>query len=226
MNLRWQLIENIGVLYTINGEEKTAMVNLNVFAFCGTLENEIELIILPYEGQTMINVSELETDVTIVIKEIYDAGHFDLYFEEDGFRIELMGEKWCLAGTPSGAYTVPTTVAGKNVDIVFIDNLNGTPTFAEPVKLSSNSLSTYNPWSVAKVVVTTADVDFIFDVYIELHGGVLKELDLSACGDNITIPENVLANGYENSKNVIIYVNETVKAKYADYDFIQVKPTE
>ena len=62
---------------------------------------------------------------------------------------------------------------------------------------------------------------------IPLFCNGLTVVDLSACGDDITFPELVLneKSTYYSSLEVI-YVNETVKAKYADYDFIQVKPTE
>ena len=223
MNLRWRLIENIGVLYTINGEEKTAMLNFAFLAFIGDLENEIEFLVMPYDGQTAMGVrGGVEDGDIIVIKKIYDAGHSDTFYEENGFAVYLNNSKWCLINTPEGEYTIPTTVGGQHVDEVWVDYIKGTPTFDRSVRLGDFGGS---GWEVSTVVLTTPDVSFFMgDGVLPWRG--LTVVDLSACGDNITIPEEVLNKEYGYSSVEVIYVNETVKAKYADYDFIQVKPTE
>ena len=79
-------------------------------------------------------------------------------------------------------------------------------------------------YSPTKVKVTTNDLEFIFNYTLWNN---LTELDLSEIEGNIVIPEEILSNGgplRQENEDCVIYVSAAVKANYADYDFIQVKP--
>ena len=72
--------------------------------------------------------------------------------------------------------------------------------------------------SIEKIIVTTPDVSFIFELE-KFECLSLKELDLSACGDNIEISTTFT----EKYADVKIYVSPTVKAKYPSNDNIIAK---
>ena len=149
------------------------MLNYNLVGFMGDLENEIKFLVLYSDGMIGMIVTEgVGESNIVVIKEIYDAGHSGIYYEENGFAVYLSSGsgKWVLVKTPDSEYTVPTMVGGQPVDEVWVDLIGGTPTFASPVSLGCWDVVYWH--KVDTVVVTTPDVSFIMN-----DSPILQRLD-------------------------------------------------
>ena len=155
---------------------------------------------------------------SIILNNIYEIGEAENCVAEDEFVLYCRGfyNDGILVGTPNTSYEVPTTVAGRTVESIAMDSISGIPTFTTPVNLYFIDLSDVCPQSIK---ITTPDLDFFFTPYINTYYYNLQELDLSECGDNITIPEEFLAK----YTNVTIYVTSAVKEKYQDYSNVIVK---
>ena len=150
----------------------------------------------------------------IIINQIYEIGNVDNCVEENGFTAFFQNDNWNLCYSPNTEYIVPKTVNGKSIDKIWIDFISGTPIFAEPITIDF----TGDVISIEKIIVTTPDVSFIFELE-KFECLSLKELDLSACGDNIEISTTFT----EKYADVKIYVSPTVKAKYPSNDNIIAK---
>ena len=150
----------------------------------------------------------------IIINQIYEIGNVDNCVEENGFTAFFQNDNWNLCYSPNTEYIVPKTVNGKSIDEIWIDFISGTPIFAEPITIGC----TGDVISIEKIIVTTPDVSFIFELE-KFECLSLKELDLSACGDNIEISTTFT----EKYADVKIYVSPTVKAKYPSNDNIIAK---
>ena len=207
------LAKKYTVVYTEDGEEKkantitgwlgagiTSRILIDENCGIGFLNNRIYTL----------NLQNKE----IIIKQIYERGNVDNCVEENGFTAFFQNGNWSLCDSPSTEYIVPKTVAGKNINEVWIDWIRGIPKFTEPIAVGNVGDSGW----VEKIIVTTPDVDFIFELE-KCNGLLLKELDLSACGDNIEIPTTFT----EKYADVKIYVSPTVKAKYPSNDNIIAK---
>lgn len=148
--------------------------------------------------------------------KIYDAGpRTDLAFEGDFIAwFNDSNGKWELAKAPSESYEVPHTVNGKAIEGVILDCCYASEIIInEPIVLGC--------WDafpvIDKIILKTQDVDWFFTSVASLN--YINNLDLSQCGDNITIPEDILEGGNLGK----IYVSPEVKAKYPDNDKIVAK---
>jgi len=148
-----------------------------------------------------------------ILKKIYDVGPSTTYFEENGFTIVDNGGNLCLIKTPNTNYVVPETVAGKEINTVFMDCISGEPTFTKEVSLYAEVANMVT----GNIKIISNNLDFWFE---ELSGNLefLKlNVDLTECGDSIVFPQEYLDAG------ITTYVTSAVKANYADYDNIIAK---
>ena len=207
------LAKKYTVVYTEDGEEKkantitgwlgagiTSRILIDENCGIGFLNNRIYTL----------NLQNKE----IIINQIYEIGNVGNCVEENGFTAFFQNDNWNLCYSPNTEYIVPKTVNGKSIDKIWIDFISGTPIFAEPITIGC----TGDVSSIEKIIVTTPDVSFIFELE-KFECLSLKELDLSACGDNIEIPTTFT----EKYADVKIYVSPTVKAKYPSNDNIIAK---
>lgn len=208
-----KLTKKYTVVYTEDGEEKrtstttgwtgiaiASRIQIDENCEIGFIENFLYTLNLPNKE--------------IIIKQIYEIGNVDNCVEENGFTAFFQNDNWNLCYSPNTEYIVPKTVNGKSIDKIWIDFISGTPIFAEPITIGC----TGDVSSIEKIIVTTPDVSFIFELE-KFECLSLKELDLSACGDNIEIPTTFT----EKYADVKIYVSSTVKAKYPSNDNIIAK---
>ena len=91
-----------------------------------------------------------------------------------------------------------------------MDMIQGIPTFTFPVTLQTCD-STVN---LNYIKITTPNLDFFFNSSIEMRN--LIDIDLSGCGDDITIPTEFISQ----YPNTTIYVTPAVKENYQDYSNI------
>ena len=208
-----KLTKKYTVVYTEDGEEKrtstttgwtgiaiASRIQIDENCEIGFIENFLYTLNLPNKE--------------IIIKQIYEIGNVDNCVEENGFTAFFQNDNWNLYSSSSTEYIVPKTVDGKNISEVWMDTISGTPIFTEPITIGRTGDVSY----IEKIIVTTPDVNFIFKLP-EDTCLYLKELDLSACGDNIEIPTTFT----EKYADVKIYVSSTVKAKYPSNDNIIAK---
>lgn len=150
----------------------------------------------------------------IEIKQIYEIGEAENFVEENGFMAYFQGDEWGIMQTPIGSYTVPSTVKGKQITVVYLDYMSGNAIFTQPFKVYSLVDKTWCP----NVKITTSDISFIFTNY-DWYINEGKELDLSECGDDIQIPTDFA----EKYPGLTIYVSSAVKGNYQEIENIKVK---
>ena len=100
--------------------------------------------------------------------------------------------------------------------MVVLEDLRGTPIFANPVDVTAGDYL-----SVNNIIVTTPDRTFISNLINELNNDYQYfsgTIDLSACGDNVEIPSSALG-----SETITIYVNSVAHDRYSTYNNVQVK---
>ena len=165
------------------------------------------------------DILHLGSSESIILNNIYEIGEAEYCVEENGFMLYGFYDDGILIGTPNTSYEVPTTVAGRTVASVAIDKINGSPIFTTPVDLVFCCGFDFYITLPPRIKITTPDLDFFFTPYINANTDNLQELDLSECGDNITIPEEFL----KKFTNATIYVTSAVKEKYQDYGNVVVK---
>lgn len=169
------------------------------------------------------NVALWRADVTteVVLKSITYLGRNSIYYEDNGFAIAYMDytDQWVLAGTPDTEYDVPDSVAGISIDLYPTQCMSGTPTFTKLVPVTCEGDHSYT--GPNKIIWEVAPDWQTFNIKRWNGNSSIDspiELDLSACDENLNIPEELLG-----SEDFIIYVSTTEKANYADYDNIVAK---
>ena len=215
----------------VNGEKVTTYGEATEYAgtavITANVKNEAVLFLV---GNVVVMIATAE-DYELTLTTIYDIGTSSTFAEENGFAaVKTDDGGWMLCGTPEEEYIVPENVKGNVINKVNIEELKGIPTFTRPVVI-------YNPADNAikrptAMKVTTTDLSFVFEMPGKDTWFNLEYMDFSECGDDIEFPEEFLSSGQYRWEDeyadgcAVVYVSSAVKAKYADYDFIQVKPTE
>ena len=212
----------------INGEKVTTYAEMSAesmgYGFIVFVGSEATLMF----GENIVILGTADETYEVTLTSIYDVGPSSTVVEENGFTaLKSMDGSWVLCGTPEEEYIVPETVKGNVINKVNIEALKGIPTFTRPVVI-------YNPGNNARqrptaMKVTTTDLSFVFEMPGKDTWFNLEYMDFSECGDDIEFPEEFLSSGQYRWEDeyadgcAVVYVSSAVKAKYADYDFIQVK---
>ena len=144
-----------------------------------------------------------------VLLRVKDIGPSETYVEENGFvaTLDQNNNTWELYTTPNTSYVVPETVDGKPISTIFMDFISGEPTFTKYYDLTIYDMAAV--LERANVVIT--DNSVLAAMGYDL-GQYFKIVDLTGCGDNIDIPNEILTG----SACQTIYVTSVVKAKYPD----------
>ena len=110
--------------------------------------------------------------------------------------------------TPDTDYTMPVELGGYAISTIVIDYLSGVPTLTKDYKFDWNDGDYYK----SKVIVAITDQNVLTTLVENGLGFRFTNIDLTACGDNIEIPEGLLGD----NNCTTIYVTSAVKAKYPD----------
>ena len=143
----------------------------------------------------------------IVIKQIYDLGKSGDVIRENGFVIstfDLTGEKnVTLIGVPGGEYVIPKSVGGMEITEINFESLTGKVTIENNVKLNLGDKNLG-----LEVLIIKKEVEEIIKDFVG-HANVLSILDVTDCGDDVDIPEELL-----DDTDFTIHVTSNAKEKH------------
>ena len=167
----------------------------------------------------ILNSSFCESN-TVIINAIYEIGKVTNCIEENGCVAcysDADGWVLCEQGEDN---IIPQTINGIEIDGIYYDTsgLNRSIIINKPIRLYN-----YGEYSLVleEIKVTTPDIDFlsVLPYYITI--------DLSECGNNITIPTELIENrvnaANEGKEIKNIYVTEAAKSLYEEYSFVVTK---